>query len=184
MRELPEPDPFFDAVGRVAFAWAQLESELSQLLVALLHTPMAGLLAVGQSFTVVCSHIQAVADLPVPLEQHDVPRQRLTDDFRGRIRDVLSRSRTLSHSRQALVHGLWLHDPSTGTWASIRPRQHELLMKIRPFTVEEMHRVAGEIQALTADVERLGSNVDPRLYGLREAPGFGDKSGHAATPPA
>jgi hypothetical protein len=177
MRELPDPDPFFDAVGRVAFAWAQLENELSQLLVALLHAPTADILTVGQPFRVVCDHIEAVAGTSVPPRRRTgVPRQRLSDDFRRRTRDVLSRSRALSKKRQDLVHGLWLYDPSTGTGASMLPRRHELLMDIRPFTVEEMHRIAAKIQALTADVERLGSNVDPRLYGLREAPGFGDKS--------
>ena len=54
---VPEPDPLFDAIGRVAVAWSLLESELGQLLTALLHTPMAGVLSVGQSYEVIHSHI-------------------------------------------------------------------------------------------------------------------------------
>ena len=33
-----------------------------------------------------------------------------------------------------------------------------------------MHQVAWDIEALSARIERLGANIDHRLYGLPEAP--------------
>jgi hypothetical protein len=64
------PDPLFMAIGHVAFAWGVLEAYLADLLTALMHTPLARVLAIGQNYEVVRSHITGVIDVPEALEQH------------------------------------------------------------------------------------------------------------------
>ena len=50
-----------------------MESEFGQLLAALLHTPMAALMSIGQNFAVMHSQVEAIYKLPPQAEQYDTP---------------------------------------------------------------------------------------------------------------
>ena len=172
---VPPPEPLFDAIGRVAYAWSSMETELAQLLAALLHTPMAALMSVGQTFGVMHNQIKAISELPPQAEQYDAPRQRLTADQRARIRDVLTASYALSEERSHIVHGVWIATDEPSAWIIARPRRYQLMVRaerLKPFTIEEMHRVVRDIEALNARILNLGANIDHRLYLLPEAPGL------------
>ena len=169
------PDPLFMAIGHVAFAWGVLEAYLADLLTALMHTPLARVLAIGQNYEVVRSHIAGVIDVPEALEQHDMPRERLSADMRHRIREALAETQSLAERRNRIVHGWWLLEVSNGAeWSNVRPRRHQLLPQAERLTLEEMHRVASDIEIVSQRIHLLAANVDPRFYGLHEPPGFDD----------
>jgi hypothetical protein len=172
--DLPPPDPLFDAIGRVASAWADLEGALGQVLVALLHTPLAGVLTVGQNYSVVYGHVYALLKLPPALEQHDQPRERLSDDLKERLRAELAEADRLSKRRNRIVHGRWFpYSSGNGQdWYSLQPRRHELLTQPELISVTEMHSVARDINATARRIEQIGANIDHRLYGLAAPPGF------------
>jgi hypothetical protein len=167
---VPEPEPLFDAIGRVAFAWADLEAALGQLLVALLHTPIAGVLSVGQSYEVIRSHVTGIINLDPALEQYDPPRERLDDALRKQIRETLAEATTLAERRHQIVHGLWLPAPTSPGWVTLRPRRHKPLMPQVHFTIEDMHNAARDIGAVSRRFRFLGSTIDPRIYGLLRPP--------------
>jgi hypothetical protein len=167
---VPPPEPLFDAIGRVAFAWSGMESEFGQLLAALLHTPMAALMSVGQNFAVMHSQIEAIHKLPPQAEQYDTPRQRLTDEQRAHIGEVMTQSKTLSDKRSRIVHGLWVATDDGSAWINAKPQRYRLFVRPERLTIEEMHQAARDLEAPTARIKQLGANVDHRLYGLPEAP--------------
>jgi len=170
---VPPPEPLFDAIGRVAYAWSSMEAEFAQLLAALLHTPMAALMSVGQSFGVMHNQVEAISDLPPQVEQYDTPRQRLTGDQRARIKEVLTASKVLSEERSQIVHCVWIATDEPSAWIIARPRRYQLMIhseRLKRLSIEKMHRVARDIEALEARIRNLGANVDHRLYMLAEAP--------------
>lgn len=167
---IPEPDRFFDAVGRVVFAAAALEAEMAQLIVAIVHAPIAGILVNGEGYSTLRRHLQAVVDLPPAMEQYDVTRTRLAPDIRPRIRAELKALDQLNDLRNHVAHAVWMIDPGPFDMASGRPRRGRLLMPVRRFRIEELHRIARDIEAAKGRIERIGQDVDHRLYGLPEPP--------------
>jgi hypothetical protein len=181
--DAPEPEPFFDAVGRVAFAWNELEIDLIQLLVALLHAPSATVLLVGQSFGVVSSHIKAILDLPPVLQPCDARHGHLTPAQRQRIKEVLRQSNELAERRHRIVHGRWIPiDP--GHWLSVRQRRHKIVTPAQSLTTDEIYGVARDIEALSLRIQLLGGNIDHDLFGLAEAPALEQASHETASPKA
>jgi hypothetical protein len=171
---LPPPEPLFDAIGRIAAAWAAMELELGRLLPALLHTPRADLLSTGQDFAVLHRQIDAFHRLPPQVEQYDAPRERLSAAQRSRIGEVLVESMALSKLRRRIVHGVWLPTDNPRSWISAKPERYKLFVRPEMITIEEMHHAARNIDALSKRIERLGANVDHRLYGLPEPPPLDD----------
>jgi hypothetical protein len=171
---IPSPEPLFDAIGRVAVSWSAMELELGRLLPALLHTPRADLLTTGQSFGVLERQLKAFVDLPPALEQYDVPRERLTDAQRARLREVWIQSNALSKERQRIIHGVWVPTTDPTTWAGAKPRQYALFVRPEVITLAEIHKVALDIDALSHRTQRLAGNLDHRLNGLTEAPPLDD----------
>jgi hypothetical protein len=105
----------------------------------------------------------------------DMPRERLSADMRQRIRAALAETHSLAERRNRIVHGWWLLEVSNGAeWSNVRPRRHQLLPRAERLTLEDMHRVASDIEIVSQRIHLLAVNVDPRFYGLQEPPGFDD----------
>jgi hypothetical protein len=170
----PPPEPLFDAIGRVASAWAAMELELGRLLPALLHTPRADLLSTGQDYAVLHRQVEAFYKLPPQAEQYDAPRERLTDAQRARIGEVLTQSETLSKQRRRIVHGVWVPTDNLRSWISAKPERYRLFVRPEQITIDDMHQVARDIDGLSKRIQRLGANLDHRLYGLTEPPPLDD----------
>jgi len=164
-------DPLFRAIGHVTFAWGVLEAYLAELLTALMHTPLMMVLVIGQNYEVVRSHIAGVIDVPNVLEQHDMPRERLSADMRQRIRDALAETQSLAERRNRIVHGSWLLEVSTGTeWSNVRPRRHQLLPRADRLTLEAMHQVASDIEIMGDAFTSSGSMSTPGSTAFRSHP--------------
>jgi hypothetical protein len=171
MDELPlSPEPLYDAVGRVAVAWAAMELELARLLPALLHTPRADLLSTGQDFAVLERQLPAFEKLAPQAEQYDAPRERLTAAQRARITEVLQEARALSKRRRRIIHGVWVPTDNPNAWISLKPERYKIFVEPEEVTLEDMHQVARDIDALSVRIGQLGANVDYQLYGVAEAP--------------
>ena len=168
---LPTPEPLYDAVGRVAVEWAEHEVELGALLVALLHTPTAELLAAGQPYSVVHSHIKAI------ITQWEVIEPPITDMQLSWLESVLADSSRLSDRRNRIVHGSWLRTATELEWVSLRPRRHHPLLSREILTVKQIHLVAQEIATLSAQIRRLGAHIDFELYGHLFRPRLDDEPG-------
>jgi hypothetical protein len=105
---IPQPDPLFDAIGRVAAAWAELEFDLAELLTAVVHAPVAKLFFIGQSYQVLSGHLRGVVkliDAASALQQYDQPRERLSDEMRDHIKNALKEIDRLADDRHQIVHG-------------------------------------------------------------------------------
>jgi hypothetical protein len=168
----PGLERLFTAIGQVAFVWSKLEAQLDQLLGALLHTPLAGALAIGHSYEVVQSHIEGIVNAEPALGQHDTALGWLSDELRQSIREAISHSRSLAERRNRIIHGVWLPSIGGDHWVNARPHGPQQRMHGERLTIEQMCQVATAIEALANRIELLGCNVDHRMYGLARAPGF------------
>jgi hypothetical protein len=178
----PEPEPLFDAIGRVASAWAYLEAELGHLLVALLHVPMAAVLSIGQPFSVVHGQIKAILDLDWMPGRYLDPGGPLTEAQRQQVGEILKETRILADERNQVVHGRWLRMPNRlDEWINIRQRRNTMITPIGTWSIEEMHALARSIELLTGRVEEVGVDIDHRVYG---PPDLDDPSPEVPSPPA
>lgn len=172
---IPDPEPFFDGVGRVIFAWASMEAEMALLLVAVTHAPIAGLFVNGQTYDSFRRHLEALVKMPATMERYDAPRDRLRPDIRPRVDAELKALKDLSELRNRVAHGLWLANPIEDQvdYINFRPRRSSLTMKPHRFTPVELHQLARKIEAVRDRLRLIGHDVDRDMYGraLWPAPG-------------
>lgn len=159
--QLPALDPLYDAIGRVATAWAHLELSFSALLVSMLHAQVAEVIAVGQSYKVLHDYLQAV------LRERAVAGQRLPDEWHRDITDMLREADELAKARNHIVHGVWgLLDGDA--FPSYRPRRNRARRELeqRDFTLSEVHDIVYAIINLADRADVLSILVDPAVAGV------------------
>jgi hypothetical protein len=172
---LPSQDPLFYCIGRVAYAWSNLESELGRVLVAVLSAPLAAVLTTGQNYSIIHGHLEALVKFGTGKYKHESPPP-LEEDHRMRLEAELVVVQALSIRRNQIVHGLWLPQPgSTGEhWYNLRPQRHRQMMPLDPITIPEMHTVAEEIDASAHRLGLIGENINHEAYGRLYARPFED----------
>lgn len=171
----PNPDPLFDAIGRVAYAWSNLESELGRVLAAVLQAPLAKALISGQAYAIVHGHLEALMQYGVGKYRHETPIP-MDDDHRERLKAELAVVKALSVRRNQIVHGLWLPQPGHNDEHryNLRPQRHRQMMPLEPISIEEMLAVAKEIEAAAKRLGLIGASIDHEAYGLINPPDFGE----------
>lgn len=138
---------------------------------AITHTPIAGILTAGLSYDTLRRHPDGIVNLRPALEQYDSPRQRMAPDVRPRIKQEFQELKRLQEMRNRIVHGFWARDPGPYEWVNLRPARDKMLVPPYRFTTDQMHQVARDIEAVSARLEVLGIEIDPRLYGRPEPAG-------------
>ncbi|MFJ5739087.1 hypothetical protein [Streptomyces microflavus] len=151
-----EPDPFFDAVGRVTVAGTAMDASLHHLLgtVALEPTLIMHMNAASTSQLIEMCRLALTVGVLAPA---DVTQ----------IETCLKRADGLRLRRNEIVHSLYIRsEPSQGIEA-MKPVRKSLGYKAAPVTIEAMHALADEIHILREDLFRTGWNATAgRMEGM------------------
>jgi hypothetical protein len=124
----------FEAVGRVTVASAWLEEQLRSVYIAMLDSPVvAPYVAAGQTFGTM--HAACLVIQRETQWQHDPA----TFDR------VMQDAKALYEQRNEIVHGTWVS--ISGEMTASRSRQWRLSNVVHTWGVEDMHRLADEIEA-------------------------------------
>ena len=174
----------FDAIGRVAYAWSNLESSLGRVLAAVLHAPLAKALISGQAYSIVYGHLEAVLQYGAGKYRHEAAIP-MDDDHRKRLKAELVVVKELSVRRNQIVHGLWQPQPGHDDelWYNLRPQRHRQMMPVDPISIPEMLTVATKTEAAMQRLDVIGANIDHESYGRVRPPSFEEFEGEWPGPP-
>jgi hypothetical protein len=141
-------DPFAEAVGQVAAADAMLEDTLSGLYAGLLQSPLAELVARGQSFDTLSA---AIKTLLVELAELPQSEQLLR---------LLERARSLHQQRNVVVHSMWFGAAGMPERAdSLRPRRWQREAELRSWDVAQIRLLADGLRDLVSEIWEVGESA-------------------------
>lgn len=147
-------DPLYDAVGRVVVEGARLEMQVSDLVAALMHAPLAVFAVRGQSPEM----LQRLADALLDNEHLDEP-------LRSQCRAALSEVKRVQDRRNFVVHGAWVPVADASTWHAFRPRRFKIDSVVERFSVADLRALAHEMATLSTRCFMLAWNVQAPLSG-------------------
>lgn len=128
--------PFLEALGAVTATSGTLGYLLGEVYATLIGSRMGAVVASGQNFDTVLQACRAILDHT----EHE-----LNDDLRA----ALDRAKSLYEVRNEAVHGVWLDyelDDDSHERTSFRPRRWRPRVEPRRWTVEELRRLARDME--------------------------------------
>lgn len=181
---LKEGDPHYEAVGRVASAWALFEFHVNQLIWTMSATDDERGACVTSQIYSINARMKALLSL-VNLEYEAMPEeiQKGTDswaiDMGGhtfpnlidRLKKFASRRvEGLSEQRNRIIHDTWMYGETTGAIAQIRATANRKLdYGFRPASIDAVNKTHQDIKRLDGDFLILSANIQASMMQIRLA---------------
>ncbi|WP_406321287.1 hypothetical protein [Streptomyces sp. NBC_01637] len=151
-----EPDPFFDAVGRVTVAGTAMDASLHNLLSAVALEPTLIM------YTNAANTSQLIELCRLALTVGTVTSEDVTE-----IEACLKRADALRIRRNDIVHSLHMWEEAGDGIEAMKPIRKNLGYKTTPITIEAMRALAEEIHTLRGEIFRVGWNANAgRMPGM------------------
>ncbi|MEV8047645.1 hypothetical protein AB0P02_27955 [Streptomyces griseoluteus] len=143
-----EPDPFFDAVGRVTVAGAAMDASLHNLLGVIAMEP-----------TLIMYANAANTNQLIELCRLSLTVGTLAPEDVTQVEACLKRADKLRVRRNDVVHSLYMGAESGEGLDALKPVRKALGYKATPITIGAMRTLADEIHALRNELFRVGWNA-------------------------
>jgi hypothetical protein len=150
-----EPQPLYDAIGRVVLEAAGMESQLGDLISAVSLGPLTVYLTRGQPFAVLEQMLKALID-----------NDHVPEPLHSQVREARSEAIRLHGRRNAIVHGTWLPGEAPGQFTAFRPGKYRLSGTPHAFSIDEMHDLAHDLAVLAMRMFMLAWNVEAQQSGM------------------
>jgi len=146
-----EPQPLFDAIGRVAFESAGLERAYSEIV---------AVMALG-GLSIFFTKGAAPAQLKQVVEPL-LKNEHIPEPYRSQAREVLLRADQLLELRNHVIHGQWLaivDELGVAQYSTHRAKRHAISDRSREWTIPELHRLAQDMYQLKGQMFNVQWNI-------------------------
>lgn len=172
-------DPHYEAIGRVASAWAYFEFHVNQAIWFLSALDDERGACVTSHIYTIPARIKALLallelndqDYPEPVQANGKPREYSLRDIIKKLKKLNDKQiEPVSRERNRIVHDTWMYGKTTGTIAQIRATaDRKLDYGFRPGDLEEINATHKRILQLDRDFQILASAIQATTRQLRIA---------------
>ncbi|MFJ8192797.1 hypothetical protein ACIQ8D_24000 [Streptomyces sp. NPDC096094] len=157
----PERSPFFEAVGRVTVAGANLDSSLHHLLGQIALEPTLLRLANAEG----AARLIELCELALQTYRSEIPAEDM-----AALSSCLVRAKALKDKRNAVVHSIFLQALEGEGLEAARPARKSLGQRVLTITIPEMETIADDVEALRLELFRAGWNAGAHASGMSRLP--------------
>lgn len=130
---MPEPQPIFDALGRVIFESSHMEVAYGELVASL-----------GGHLAIFFVRGRGPAQLERPARRL-LDNEHIPEPVRSQIREALQRAEELLKKRNHVAHGRWWLFPMDDQWTSAKPVMHSIRDDVQKWSLRDLYQLAEDM---------------------------------------